>query len=148
MDFLRLSRWWLPLSLLAILASAGHVVIDVRIGVYPTQGVGLAIVLAAQALVYGVWAFALWRSVGGARSAILLSAWLALIQGTFLNGIPIVVCPPVALLGMPAICPLSPWQDFAHLGSLVFGTLAFFALRGLPAARKGQMEAGHAHESA
>ena len=135
MDLERLSRWWVPLSLLAIGASAGHVGIDFLIGVYPTEGIGLAAVVTAEFVIYAAWAVALWRAADGVRSAILVSAWLALFQGTFFNGVPIVVCPPAALFGLPPVCPLSPWQDFAHIGSLVFGTLAFFALRGLPTAQ-------------
>ena len=74
----------------------------------------------------------------GVRSAVLAAGYLALIQGTFLNGVPIVVCPPVVFLGLPPVCPLSPWQDFAHMGSLVFGTLGFLALRAHPVAREWQ----------
>src|SRR6266571_8073311 len=124
-----LSSWWLPLSLLAIAASASHVVIDVLIGVYPREGAGFAAVISAQVAIYATWGYALMRSAAGVRTAVLVAASLALIQGSFLNGVPIVVCPPVVLLGLPAVCPLSPWQDFAHIGSLVFATLAFLALR-------------------
>jgi len=133
-----LPRWWLPLSLLAIAASASHVVIDLLIGVYPKEGAGFAAVISAQAAIYATWGYALTRSSAGVRSAVLGAAYLALIQGTLLNGVPIVVCPPVVFLGLPPVCPLSPWQDFAHIGSLVFGTLAFLALRAHPVAREWQ----------
>src|SRR5713101_9707325 len=39
-----LSPLWLPLSLLAIAASASHVVIDLLIGVYPREGAWFAAV--------------------------------------------------------------------------------------------------------
>ncbi len=124
-----LSPLWLPLSLLAIAASASHVIIDLLIGVYPREGAGFAAVISAQAAIYATWGYALLRSAAGVRSAFRAAGYLALIQGTFLNGVPIVVCPPVVFLGLPPVWPLSPWQDFAHIGSLVFGTLAFLALR-------------------
>lgn len=133
-----LSPWWLPLSLLAIAASASHVIIDLLIGVYPRQGAGFGAVISAQAAIYATWGYALMRSAAGVRWALRAAAYLALIQGTLLNGVPIVVCPPVVFLGLPPVCPLSPWQDFAHMGSLVFGTLGFLALRAHPVAREWQ----------
>ncbi len=133
-----ISSWWLPLSLLAIAASASHVGIDLLIGVYPSEGAGFVAVISVEAAIYATWGYALMRSAAGVRSAVLAAGYLALIQGALLNGVPIVVCPPVVFLGLPPVCPLSPWQDFAHIGSLVFGTLAFLGLRAHPVVREWQ----------
>lgn len=58
---------------------------------------------------------------------------LALVMAGLANGAAgMFPCHPLVFIGGPSPCPLSPWQDFAHLGGLIFGVSAFVALRKVP----------------
>lgn len=127
------SASWLLLSVGAIISSAAHVAIDFAAGVYPSDLRGHLLVTVSAVVVYAVWMRALSLVPTGAGGAIRLAAITALVQAGLANGlIGFFPCPPVALWGGEAPCAFSPWQDFAHLGSMVFGIAAFFVLRRHP----------------
>lgn len=135
----RQQRAWLWLSLGAVVASAVHVVIDFAVGVFPASVAGVLLVALPAAVLYAVWIVALTGARNGSRGAISAAAGLALVHAGLANGLAaLVACPPTVLWGGVASCPLAPWQDLVHLGSAVFGLLAFARLRQrLPAARAG-----------
>lgn len=106
--------------------------LDFAADAYPSDARGLLLVALPAIAVYAIWCRALALVPSGQAGAIRLAGILALIQAGLANGLAgLFPCPPVALWGGDPPCALAPWQDFAHLGSLIFGVGGFLALRRL-----------------
>ena len=115
---------WLPLHGLAIVFSLAHLILDWHIGLFgpssPQLSVRQAALVWLVCLAYGWWAMALGLATQGHRAG--LTSLLVLSAGwTFAgNGLPIFAC-------LPPCAGAFPYQDIAHLGSLLFGGWAAYA---------------------
>ena len=116
---------WLWLNAIALAFSLIHVLIDFSIGLWGKSSTVLSAAqmlnITAIALTYGWWVWALggaargeWRGLAGVFALTLLWSFLA-------NGV-------LGLLVAPPPSAAFPYQDAAHLGNIVFGGLALWAL--------------------
>jgi hypothetical protein len=114
----------LILQAAALAASLLHVLIDVWIGLFGRGGpmpLGQGALLVAFAVLYGWWASPLAAATAGVRGAmlalgVLSGVWAGLGNGAVGLGACFVPCAGAA-----------PFQDVAHLASLVFGAWAAWA---------------------
>jgi hypothetical protein len=127
----------------AIAASLFHVLIDVFIELYGGAGGGAtlggrtitisqALTLVAFALLYGWWNSPIAAATAGVKGAMLALAVLAFVWVFLGNGVAgFIAC-------FPPCSAAFPWQDAAHLASLVFGGwaawAAWIAYRAMPGA--------------
>lgn len=120
----RLTESWLLIHVIAIIPTSVHAIIDWHIGLF---GASSAVVSPSQAgIAFGMsvltalWAVGLaWGARGEARGH-ATAFTVALLWGFFGNGAAIVACLPPCAGGFP-------YQDLAHVGSLVFGGAAAWA---------------------
>ncbi len=116
---------WLLLNIAALGSALAHTFIDQHLGLYGESSSSMSLLQAINifmtCLVVAWWTLSLSVTTGTARPG--LSAALVLSVGwTFVgNGLAIVFAPPPA--------DAFPYQDLAHLISLVFGALAAIATR-------------------
>lgn len=102
-----------------------HVLVDFHIGLY---GPSSAVMSAAQAanafrvsLTAGGWLVALAVAMRGSRTATACALAFVAVWVLFVNGL-------VAFLVVPPPSAAFPYQDVAHVGGIVFGGLATYAL--------------------
>lgn len=120
----RLTASWLHLHVVAIIAATVHAIIDWHIGLF---GASSSVVSPSQAgiafgmsVLIALWALGLaWAGSGEARGH-ATAFTVALLWGFLGNGAAIVACLPPCADGFP-------YQDLAHVGSLVFGGAAAWA---------------------
>ena len=108
----------------AIAASLFHVLIDVWIDLFgasgsvaggPTLTAAQALTLLAFAVLYGWWNSPIAAATAGVRGAMLALAVLAFVWVFLGNGVAgFIAC-------FPPCAGAAPWQDAAHLASVVFG---------------------------
>jgi len=122
----------LLLQAAAIAASLFHVLIDVWIGLFgasggvvvaggPTLTAAQALTLLAFAVLYGWWNSPIAAATAGVRGAMLALAVLAFVWVFLGNGVAgFIAC-------FPPCAGAAPWQDAAHLASVVFGGWAAWA---------------------
>ena len=72
-------------------------------------------------MLFGWWAFAVGEARYGARSGIVIAFTFAFGWAFVLNGL-------AAVLAAPPPSDGFPYQDIAHIGSMIFGGLAAFGL--------------------
>ncbi len=116
---------WILLSAAALAMSLAHVLIDYHIGLYGSaSSTAMSSLQAANifltCLVYACWVASLGLAMGGYRSGLLATLLITVGWAFLWNGaIGLIVCPPPCRGAFP-------YQDIAHMGSLVFGALAAY----------------------
>lgn len=115
---------WMLLNATALLASLAHVLIDYTMGLYGKISVVMSPLQATTilliCLVYAYWMLMVGWASGGEKSALLSLLMLTLIWSLLANGIAgMAACPPLCSGAFP-------YQDIAHLASLIFGGLAAY----------------------
>lgn len=111
---------WLWLNLAAMGAATLHILIDFGIGLFSLEGqlaTGEAALLVLIALIHVWWAISFAAGAQGSGGGVASAAVLAAGWTLLTNGYPIVFCPPTC-------AEAAPLSDVAHVGSLVFGTIA------------------------
>ena len=116
---------WLWLNIVALVFSLIHILIDFSIGLW---GKSSAVLSAVQmlnilfiALTYGFWGLALAWAARGERRGLVTVFALTLLWSFLGNGV-------IGLLAAPPPSAAFPYQDLAHLGNVIFGGLALWAL--------------------
>jgi hypothetical protein len=112
---------WLVVGLAAMFFSAMHIVIDFGVGLFDLRGTlssTEAATLIGIALIQVWWAISFMAGAQGDGSGVASAGILGAVWAAMTNGFPIVYCPPVCE-------EASPLTDFGHVGSIVFGILAF-----------------------
>lgn len=108
----------------ALAASLAHVLIDYHIGLFgessPTMSPLQAVIILILCLVYGCWSISLGLATSGYRAGLLGSFAFTVVWAFLASG----------LVGLAACLPpcqnAFPYQDIAHVSSLVFGVLAAY----------------------
>ena len=108
----------------ALAASLAHVFIDHHIGLFGESSSAMSPLQAAiifiLCLVYGCWSISLGLATSGYRAGLLGTFTLTVVWAFLANGL-------VGLAACPPPCQSAfPYQDIAHVSSLVFGTLAAY----------------------
>lgn len=102
-----------------------HVLVDFHIGLYGASSEVMTLAQAANALRVAVtaagWMVALGVAMRGSRTGTACALAFVTIWGFLLNGI-------VAFSVVPPPSAAYPYQDIAHVGSIVFGGLASYLL--------------------
>lgn len=116
---------WILWSAAALAASLAHVLIDYHVGLYGRASSTAMSSLQATnvlltCLVYACWIASLGLATSGYRSGLLASLVLTVGWATLWNGlVGLIVCPPPCRNAFP-------YQDIAHMSSLIFGGLAAY----------------------
>lgn len=114
-----------------------HVLIDFHIGLYGPSSEVMSPAQAANALrialTAGGWLVALGVAMRGSRTGTACALAFVAVWGLVLNGI-------VAFLIVPPPSAAFPYQDIAHVGAIVFGGLATYALWGHLGRQRGAID--------
>jgi hypothetical protein len=112
---------WLWGSALAMFATLAHVLIDMHIGLWGETSREMSVPQAGNvtmfAAIYAWWAVSLVYAWNGDRWALRTLLLFAFVHAFLLNGL-------VALFAAPPPSAAFPYQDIAHVGSLVAGGFA------------------------
>lgn len=104
-----------------------HVLIDFHIGLYGGSSEVMTLAQAANAfritLTAGGWMVALGVAMRGSRTGTACTLAFVVVWGLLFNGL-------VAFLLVPPPSAAYPYQDIAHVGSIVLGGLATYGLWG------------------
>jgi hypothetical protein len=115
---------WLWLSILVFASCLTHLLVDLKIGIYGETSETLTLWdglnAGLYALLFATWSFVLAMATWGDKSALAAAFSLAALWGALGNGVVSLFIAPPPSLGFP-------YQDLAHFGSLIFGTLASIA---------------------
>jgi hypothetical protein len=115
---------WMVLNAAALAASLSHVLLDYVIGLYgksseilsPLQAISILLVC----LVYGYWMLVMGWANGARKSALISLLLLTGVWSFLANGAAgLGACPPLCRSAFP-------YQDIAHISSLIFGGLATY----------------------
>jgi hypothetical protein len=115
---------WMLLNAAALMASLAHVFLDYTLGLYGKASMIMSPVQATTilliCLVYAYWMLLVGWANGGSKSALISLFVLTLLWSLLANGIAgLAACPPLCRGAFP-------YQDIAHLASLIFGGLAAY----------------------
>jgi hypothetical protein len=116
---------WILWSAAALAASLAHVLIDYHVGLYGSASSTAMSFLQATnilltSLVYACWIASLGLATSGYRSGLLATLVLTVGWAVVWNGlVGLIVCPPPCRNAFP-------YQDIAHMSSLIFGALAVY----------------------
>lgn len=120
----RLAASWLLLHVVAMIAATSHAIIDWHIGLFgassPAMSPSQAGLAFGMSLLTALWAMGLAWSANGEARGHATALTVALLWGFVGNGVVIAACPPPC-------ADAFPFQDLAHVGSVVFGGAAAVA---------------------
>ena len=112
------SNPWIAWTAAALMASLFHVLVDFHIGLYGGASSAMSLLQAANivltSLVFGWWIWATAVGVSGNESALVGALVVAALWAFLWNGV-------VGLFVSPPPSSAFPYQDIAHLTSIVFG---------------------------
>ncbi len=124
-DVANTSNAWIAWTAAALVASMVHVLIDFHIGLYGETSSQMsslqAVNLSLTSLVYGWWIWSITIAVSGDRSAFVSALVVAAMWAFLWNGV-------IGLVVSPPPSSAFPYQDLAHLSSIVFGAGASAAI--------------------
>jgi len=116
---------WIAWTAAALIASLVHVLIDFHIGLYGETSTKMSSLQGANlfltSLVYGYWIYAVAVAGFGNRSALVSALVVAALWAFLWNGV-------IGLMISPPPSSAFPYQDIAHVSSIVFGAGASAAI--------------------
>lgn len=116
---------WIAWTAAALLASLAHVLIDFHIGLYGEASSRVSSLQAANlfltSLVYGWWIYAVAVAGSGNGPALVSALVVAALWAFLWNGL-------IGLMVSPPPSSAFPYQDIAHVSSIVFGADASAAI--------------------
>ena len=119
------SNAWIAWTAAALVASLIHVLIDFHIGLYGETSSKMSALQAANlsitSLVYGWWIYLVAIAGSGDRSALVSALVVAALWAFLWNGV-------VGLVISPSPSSAFPYQDIAHISSIVLGAGASAAI--------------------